>query len=177
MLTGLLKVMLVLGVTLLVNLVLGLGIRSIIKHMETNPYGSRTIMYSVLYVSMLGHIYLYAAGLPKLFIFYSFSIHMALSWLYEECPHMRIKDPRFIMSTLGTILSHFVLTRIMMDMDACFIVIAASYAIIWASPVMCFFSLSATDEILSFETRRPSRILGYLTDRLHGLQHKSDRKS
>jgi hypothetical protein len=176
MLLEFLKITLVLIAVLFANLALGLAIKKTISYMETNPYGSRTLVYSVLYTSMVGHLYLYIARLPILFVFYSFSIQLILLWLYGEYPNMKVRDPRFIVATLGTILGHFVLTSIAMDMDVGAVAIITSYTIIWISPAMCFFSLSATDEILSFEAarRKSSRFLGSLVERVQGLLSRSD---
>lgn len=171
MLLELLKVTLTLVAVLAVSLMLGLAIKRIIGHIEANPHGSRTLVHSVLYASVAGHLYLYFMEIPRLFVLYSLSIQIVLLWLYEEYPHMKVSDPRFIVGTLGTTLSHFALTNIVMGMDLSFVAIVVCYATIWVSPVMCFFSLSATDEILPLEAtkRRSSRLLGSLVEWAQGM--------
>lgn len=161
--------------TLIFLIVAGIFIKSSILYLENNPHKSKNFVFFILILSIVLHYLLYLFNFSKIHLIFSIFTQILFLSLFEEYPYMKSNDIRFILGILFTIINHFITIFSVRSKSLGILQVLFSFLIIWISPVIFLFSLSATEEIISFDINKRT-ILRKIAELLDGLKNKKGHK-
>lgn len=148
MIVSFLKVTSILILTLSLVAACGLGVIKLIDYLEENPYGSKAFIQKIVYSSIMAHLIFLFMGMPILQILFSLSIQYAYHCLFDIYPIVKPDDPRFIYGLVGSLVNYFLMIRFISLNDGSLLSIIPYFLIIWTTPIVFFFSMSATEDSL-----------------------------
>lgn len=146
-------------------IIAALLIKSTISYLESNSHKSKNTAFAVIISSVFCHYFFYLFGFSKRYIIFSFIVQLLFLSLFEEYPYMKASDIRFILGILLTLINHFYMIINVKSIGLNMFKSLFCFLIIWISPIIIMFSLSATQEIIAFEANKRTlskKIAGFL---------------
>lgn len=177
MIAEILKIFSVLFLFVFLLITVGLAMKKVLEHMETNPFAAELISRNLILAFIVLHLYFIHVKLAKGLILLSFIAHSTFLYLFNDYPYIKAKDYRFIISLIITIINHIYLGTTFQKSTMSGIQVFICYLIIWGTPMIVFFSLSANQDTVPIEInkRQASKFLGKIVEWTQSFSKSSNK--
>ena len=154
MIPDILKAILSIFTFICILVLLGVLLKRIIDYIEANPLATERISKKLMILFSFAHFYFFYIRLSGTLIAFSSMATVFYVNFYSNYPHLKANDSNFLIAVSNTIISHVKLTAEFNQNLVSGLRAILCYLILWGTPMIVFFNLSANQETVSMEDKK-----------------------